>query len=234
MDVLGKALMDFHDGITGFTLLSHSSLGETQELNPDYFFRDLKQMPDLEKQALDLATGRVLDVGCGAGSHSLLLQEKKLTVTGIDFSEGATLVARKRGVQQVVCGDIQNFNSETYHTVLVLMNGAGLAGTLNNLPIFLKHLASLLTVDGQIILDSSDIIYVYESDEDGGVWIPGDLDYYGEVTYRWEYRGETGPEFPWLFVDFIRLQAAAAKAGLQAELLMNGPHYDYLARLTHL
>ena len=103
MDVLGKALMDFHDGITGFTLLSNSSLGETQELNPDYFFRDLKHMPDLEKQALDLATGRVLDVGCGAGSHSLLLQEKKLTVTGIDFSEGATLVARKRGVQQVVC-----------------------------------------------------------------------------------------------------------------------------------
>lgn len=232
MDVLGKALEEFHNGNTGFPLFSHSSLGETQELNPEYFFRGLHKMPELEKHALSLATGNVLDVGCGAGSHCLLLQEKGLEVTGLDNSEGAIRVARKRGVQHVICQDIENFDSGNFQTILLLMNGAGLAGTLKHLPVFLKHLAKLLTDEGQILLDSSDIIYVYESDEDGGVWVPGDMEYYGEVSYKWKYRGQTGPEFSWLFVDFKSLKEAASKVGLTAELLMNGPHYDYLARLT--
>jgi SAM-dependent methyltransferase len=232
MDILGKALEEFHKGKTGYPLLSHSSLGETQELNPDYFFRDFNQMPDLEKHALSLATGNVLDVGCGAGSHSLVLQENGLEVTGLDNSEGAIRVALERGVQHAICEDIENFNSGSFQTILLLMNGAGLAGTLKQLPAFLSHLSHVLASGGQILLDSSDIIYVYESDEDGGVWVPGDLEYYGEVRYKWEYRGQTGPEFGWLFVDFNSLREAAGKVGLTTELLLSGPHYDYLARLT--
>lgn len=232
MDVFGKALQDFQAGNTGFTLLSHSSLGETQTLNPEYFFRKHADMPELEKAALQLAKSPILDIGCGAGSHALILQESGHEVTGIDLSAGAIDVAQKQGLRHVLNADIWTFKTGTFKTLLLLMNGAGLAGKLDKLPDFLRHLASLLAHDGQILLDSSDIIYVYESDSDGGVWVPGDMAYYGEVTYQWEYREAIGPEFPWLFVDFNRLKAAALEAGLQAELVQKGTHYDYLARLT--
>ncbi|WP_088341593.1 class I SAM-dependent methyltransferase [Robiginitalea sediminis] len=232
MDLLGKALTDYLDGRQDATLLSHSSFGDTDAVPAAYFFRGFDQMPVLEQKALRLAKGRVLDIGCGAGSHCLWLQEKGLPCTGLDISSGALEVARKRGVKNLHLGPIQNFEVGKFDTLLLLMNGIGLAGRLKALPALLAHLTGLLAPEGQILLDSSDIIYMYEEDSDGGVWIPGDLDYYGEVRYRWEYQGHKGSEFPWLFADFQSLSEAAVSVGLEAELLAEGPHYDYLARLV--
>jgi SAM-dependent methyltransferase len=234
MDILGKALEDYQNGKTDLDLLIHSSLGDLETLNPGYFFRPYSEMPKLEQIALEACAGTVLDIGCGAGSHSLFLQEKGLEVIGIDRSPGAVSVARSRGAKKVYCEDILNFNSGTFNTLLLLMNGAGIAGTLKELPDFLSTLGKLLRPGGQILLDSSDIIYVYEEDVDGGVWIPGNCAYYGEVTYQWEYLGAKGPEFPWLFVDFNSLEEAAHAAGLEAEIIAEGPHYDYLARLVKI
>ncbi|MFM1877593.1 MAG: hypothetical protein RLZZ241_459 [Bacteroidota bacterium] len=231
MDVLGKALAAYWEKKSSSDLLVHASIAETETLHPEYFFRSFPEMPELEQHALNLALEPVLDIGCGAGSHSLYLQNLGLTVTGIDCSAAAIAVAADRGVTQTVCEDIWKFNTGNFRTLLLLMNGAGLAGTLENLPRFLKKLSNLMTSDGQILLDSSDLIYLFETDEDGGIWVPGDTNYYGEITYQWEYNGEKGPEFPWLFVDFENLKKAAATAGLKAEVLKFGPHYDYLARL---
>ncbi len=232
MDILGKALLEYYEGRRGRLLTSHSTLGTSEEVDPGYFFRGFEQMPDLEQQALVLARGRTLDVGCGAGSHALYLQQTGLDCHGLDPSPGALAVARARGLQKASESAILDFQVGNFDTVLLLMNGAGLAGTLADLAPLLRHLASLLAPGGQILLDSSDIIYMFDEDADGGVWVPGEPAYYGEVRYRWEYQGSEGPEFPWLFVDFARLREAAGLAGLQAELLGEGPHFDYLARLT--
>ena len=232
MDVLGKALQDeLHNGPAPCLRIS-TSLGTEEELSPAYFFRPYEQMPELERIALDLATGPVLDIGCGAGSHCLYLQDRGLECLGVDYSPGAIQVAAERGVRNTQCENIWDFGSGKYGTLLLLMNGAGMSGSLARLPALLRHLSGLLAPGGQILLDSSDIIYLFEEDADGGVWVPGDRAYYGEVRYSWEYKGKKGRPFPWLFVDYPNLAAAAAKAGLVAEQVAEGPHYDYLARLV--
>ncbi|MDG1572163.1 methyltransferase domain-containing protein [Robiginitalea sp. M366] len=234
MDLFGKALTDYLEGDHRATLTSHSSFGEAEPVPVSHFFRGFRDMPELERLALEAAKGKVLDIGCGAGSHCLWLQEQGMKCTGIDASQGAVAVARTRGVKMVHYTEILNFKVGKYDTLLLLMNGTGLAGTLSGLPGLLKHLRLLMAPGGQILVDSSDLIYMYEEDADGGVWIPGDLEYYGNVEYRWEYRGEAGKPFPWLFADAASLAKAAAAAGLQTEVLAEGPHYDYLARLTAL
>jgi SAM-dependent methyltransferase len=186
----------------------------------------------LEKIALQQCRGKVLDIGCGAGSHLLCLQESGLECLGLDLSCDAVEVASRRGVKNVLCKDIFEFEVGNFDTLLLLMNGAGIAGTLEGLRGLLRHLSGLLAPGGQILMDSSDLIYMFEEDADGGVWVPGDVAYYGEVTYRWEYKGQRGAEFPWLFVDFMTLQREAGLLGYQANLVREGPHYDYLTRLS--
>lgn len=232
MDILGKALLDELYNGPAPNLSISTSLGTEEELSPSYFFRSYEQMPELERLALDLSTGPVLDIGCGAGSHCLYLQKRGLECLGMDHSPGAIQVAAERGVHHALCENIWEVKSGLYGTLLLLMNGGGMAGSLARLPAFLRHLAGLLAPGGQILLDSSDLIYLFEEDPDGGVWVPGDRAYYGEVRYRWEYRGKKGRPFNWLFVDYPNLAGAAARAGLEAKLVAEGPHYDYLARLV--
>lgn len=234
MGVFGKAIEDYYKGDIGKELISHSSLGSREAVPVSYFFRSFDQMPVLEQQALQLCRGRILDIGCGAGSHCLELQSRQLDCTGLDRSEKALEVASKRGLLKTIQGDILDLKVGDYDTLLLLMNGIGLAGSLAKLQGFLRHLGSLLSDQGQILLDSSDVIYLFEADSDGGVWVPGDVAYYGEIEYCWEYEGVKGNRFPWLFVDFNTLAAQAEKAGLRAELIKEGEHFDYLARLQKI
>lgn len=232
MDVFGKALLDYQQGRQAGELISHSSLGDSEVVPPSYFFRDISGMPYLEQEALSLARGRVLDIGSAAGCHSLVLQDRGLEVTALDTSPGALQAAANRGVRQTVRADIREYRVGNFDTLLLLMNGIGLAGNRAGIVPFLQHLRSLLAPGGQILADSSDIIYMFDRDDDGGIWVPGDREYYGEVTYCWEYGEERSQAFSWLFADWETLKEAAHGAGLQAELLEHGNHYDYLARLS--
>ena len=111
------------------------------------------------------------------------------------------------------------------------MNGIGIAGTLEVCEAFLIHLKSLLRPEGQILVDSSDIVYMYQNDADSSFQIPETGAYYGEGQFIMEYKGEKSSEFPWLYLDFKRLCMAAGKVGMDCQLLNSGPYYDYLARL---
>ena len=224
--------MDYYGENPVGELWSHSSLGTSEVVPVGHFFRDFDAMPDLEKHALEQCRGRVLDIGCGAGSHCLYLQESGLECTGLDLSCGAVEVASQRGVKNTICEDIGHFEVGKFDTLLLLMNGAGIAGTLEGLRKLLHHLSGLLAPGGQILMDSSDLIYMFEEDLDGGVWVPGEVAYYGEVTYYWEYKDLRGDDFPWLFVDFGTLEREAGRLGYETTLVREGPHYDYLARLT--
>lgn len=231
MDVLGKALGDFYRGERDGILEAISNLGDPEEVPAAHFFRGISEMPDLERRALDLSRGNILDVGCGAGSHCLELQDRGMACTGLDLSAGAITVAAERGVRKTIQVDIRKYEAGIFDTILLLMNGAGLAGTLRELGGFLRHIKKLLAADGQILLDSSDLQYLYERDTDGGIWVPADRAYYGELTYQWRYDGLTSPAFPWLFVDFDTLCRVATLEGLCCEQVLEGPHYDYLAKL---
>lgn len=233
-DIFGKALLDYQSGKYKEDITTYSSLDERDTLPLPYLFRNFKGMPLLEKKALRMCGGTILDIGCGAGSHSLYLQEKGFGVTALDSSPGAIEVCRLRGIRHTVQSDLFAYRGEKFDTLLLLMNGIGIVGRLHYLDRFLEHLKSILQPQGQILLDSSDIIYMFEKDNDGGYWIPDSMDYYGEVVYTMRYKGKKSDPFWWLYLDYNTLQRAAHANNLTCELVSEGAHYDYLARLKHL
>ncbi|WP_422081538.1 class I SAM-dependent methyltransferase [Ulvibacterium sp.] len=232
-DIFGQALLDFQIGRYTEDIVTYSSLNAKDILPLPHLFRDYGTMPALERRALDLCYGKVLDIGCGAGSHSLYLQHHGFAVTALDRSPGAIETCRYRGIKQTICSNILD-HTQKYDTLLLLMNGIGIVGKIQNLNVFFTHLKSLLNPDGQILLDSSDIIYMYETDEDGGIWLPNSSSYYGEVRFTLEYKGKKGSPFYWLYLDYATLKRAAKTHGMACELVSNGEHYDYLAKLNVL
>ena len=232
-DLFGKAILDYQTNNSPEDLITETTISEEDEMSVAYLFRSYNEMPNMEQQALQLAKGKILDVGCGAGSHSLYLQnELNLEVTAIDISSNAIQACSLRGIKDARVQDVMTLENETYDTILLLMNGAGMCGKLKNIPNFLVKLKSLLNPGGQILLDSSDIIYMFDDDEDGGKWIPSDNEYYGEVVFNIAYKGEKEKPFNWMYIDYNTLQNAAFANGLQAELILEGEHYDYLAKLS--
>ena len=213
-------------------MLSETSISEYDTFPIPYLFRSYEEMPIMEQKALDLSFGKILDIGSGSGSHSLYLQEKGLEVTAIDTSPGACEVARRRGIKKVLNQDVKNLSSQQkFDTLLLMMNGAGMAGTLENSLGFYLKLKELLTENGQILVDSTDIIYMFQ-DEDGGVWRDLNQEYYGEVEFKIAYKGQESESFDWVYIDFENLEKIAQQAGLKAEKVVDGPHYNYLAKLT--
>lgn len=233
-DLFGTAILDFQTNNSPEDLITETSISEEDEMPVAYLFRDFSGMPVLEQKALLLAKGKVLDVGCGAGSHSLYLQnEKKLAVTAIDISKKAIEACNLRGVLNAKLEDVLHFETdEKFDTIILLMNGTGIFGKLENVSNYLSKLKSLLAENGLILIDSSDIIYMFDEgdDSDGGKWISGDK-YYGELEFTITYKGEKEASFPWLYMDYNTLQNAAVANGLQCELVLEGDHYDYLAKL---
>ncbi len=229
-DFFGQALLDFQNGNYTEDLITSTSISEEDVLPLPYLFRDYSEMPLLEQTALKMANGKVLDVGCGAGSHSLYLQEKGLDVKAIDISEGAIKVCKARGISNAKILSILD-ETETFDTILLLMNGTGVFEDLANMPKYLTHLKQLLKPDGQILIDSSDIKYMYE-DDDGGFWIDGHTDYYGELEYYLSYKDEDETPFKMLYLDFETLNSACEAVGLNCEMVTEGEHFDYLAKLS--
>lgn len=232
-DIYGDALLDYQQNLYTEDLITSSSIAEEDTMPLPYLFRSFNEMPTLEQKALNSCKGNILDLGAGAGSHSLYLQSKNKEVTAIDISKGAIDVCKSRGIKNAVVQDIWKLENQKFDTILALMNGTGICGKLDQLAPFLLKLKSLLSTKGQILIDSSDIIYMYE-DEDGEHWIPGDITYYGEVQFELSYKNKKADSFPWLYVDFNTLQRCANYNGLQCELIEEGEHYDYLAKLTIL
>ncbi|SDH99303.1 Methyltransferase domain-containing protein [Winogradskyella thalassocola] len=228
-DLFGKALLDYQNGNYSEDIITYTNISDEDELPLPYLFRNYSEMPKLEQAALKLAKGNVLDVGCGSGSHALWLQEQNIKVKAIDSSKGAVEVAMKRGVLNVELKPLLE-ETESFDTILLLMNGTGIFQELSEVANYLKHLKSLLNPDGQILIDSSDISYMYE-DDDGGMWLDLNQGYPGELDYFLSYKGEKEVPMKWLYLDFETLKTACLTVGLKCEKVMDGDHFDYLAKL---
>ncbi|MFK7031222.1 class I SAM-dependent methyltransferase [Flavobacterium oreochromis] len=232
LDLFGKALLDYQTNNNPECIITETNISEEDEMEIGYLFRSFEEMPKLEQEALKLSKGKVLDVGCGAGSHSLYLQEKGLNVTALDISKRAVETCKLRGLQNSIIGNLINFETEDkFDTILLLMNGTGIFGTLKETSKYLKKLKDLLSKEGQIFIDSSDIIYMFDQDEEGAYEIPAN-GYYGELIFTIHYKGETEDSFPWLYMDYNTLQNACHANGLMCELIKEGEHFDYLAKIT--
>ena len=230
MDIFGEAFMDFLDGKTDEVIMVDTSLSDPEPLPVGYFFRSYAEMPPWERLILEKSTGQILDVGAGAGSHALALQEAGKSVVAIDISPGAAEVMNARGVKQALCADIWQFDRKGFDTILFLMNGIGIAGRLDRLSALLSHTAGLLTPEGTIFVESADLAYMFE-EEDGSVLLPMGENYYGEVRYQLSYKNHTGSPFPWLFVDADNLSDIARSCGLKTKIIYRGTDNHYVAAL---
>lgn len=267
-DPMGAAILDFQKHGKAAQLRVLSSMFEEDEMPVTHLFRSIREMPVLEQKALQLAKGRVLDIGAGSGCHTLELQEKGLAVKAIDISPLSCEAMKLRGVKDAECinlfdphlssgnhsevnqenhsGENQEAHSEKnqethseknqeqfeggFDTILLMMNGTGIAGKIENLPALFQRLKALLNPGGHILIDSSDLKYIYEN-EDGSFDINLNGAYYGEVDYQMIYKDVKGDRFDWLYVDFPLLKSIAETCGLHGELVAEGEHYDYLARI---
>lgn len=230
-DLMGQAIWDYFQNENAEDLQTETSISELDELPVEYLFRDFDDMNDVEQKALKLSQGKTLDIGAGAGSHSLYLQnERNLDVLALDISPKSIEVCQLRGIKKTIAQNMLEFSGETFDTILLLMNGTGIFQSLNVIDIYLKKLHSLLNKNGQILIDSTDILYMFDKDEDGGVLIPAG-GYYGELDYIVHYKNESEDPIKWLYLDFNTLKNAAENNGFNIEKVLQDED-SYLAKLT--
>ncbi|GCB35858.1 class I SAM-dependent methyltransferase [Bacteroides faecalis] len=231
-DPMGAAIADYFNHRKADRLRVFSSQFDEDEIPVKQLFRNMQAMPLLERTALQMANGHVLDVGAGSGCHALALQEMEKKVCAIDISPLSVDVMKKRGVKD--CRLINLFDetfTESFDTILMLMNGSGIIGRLSNMPAFFQRMKRILRPNGCILMDSSDLRYLFE-EEDGSMLIDLAGDYYGEIDFQMQYKEIKGETFDWLYVDFQTLSLYASECGFKAELVKEGKHYDYLAKLS--
>lgn len=233
-DPMGAAIADYYANGKATKLRVFSSMFDEDELPVKQLFRSFDEMPETEQEALRISTGKILDVGAGSGCHSLALQEMGKEVKAIDISPLSVETMKKRGVKDVT---LQNFFSGqftgSFDTILLLMNGSGIVGRIANLPTFFQTIKRLLVPGGCVLMDSSDLRYLFE-DEEGNLDIDPEGDYYGEVDFRMQYKNTKGDSFDWLYIDFQTLCLHAANNGFKAEKIQEGEHYDYLAKISSI
>lgn len=230
-DPMGAAIADyFHKGRAA-KLRVFSSQFEEDEIPAEQLFRTFDEMPPLEQEALRLASGKILDCGAGSGCHALALQDMGKEVEAIDISPLSVEIMQKRGIRQAYQINLFDENYlQKFDTILMLMNGSGIIGKLENMGAFFTKMKQLLNPGGCIYMDSSDLRYLFE-DEDGSFLVDLAAGYYGEIDFRMQYKQIKGEPFDWLYVDFQTLSYYAAENGFKAELVQEGEHYDYLACL---
>ena len=230
-DPMGAAIADYFQKGKAAKLRVFSSQFDEDEIPASQLFRTYDEMPVLEQKALQFATGKILDCGAGSGCHALALQQMNKEVHAIDISPLSVDVMQKRGVTHAFQINLFDDNYlEKFDTILMLMNGTGIIGKLENMPLFFEKMKQLLNPGGCIYVDSSDLRYLFE-DEDGSFLIDLAGDYYGEIDFQMQYKQIKGAPFYWLYVDFQTLSHYASEHGFRAELVEEGEHYDYLACL---
>ena len=229
-DPIGQAILDYAKNKKPFDIIVSSDICEDDIIPIEVLFRSLKDMPEIEKKALKLCKGRVLDVGAGAGIHCQELIKNGLSTHALDSSQGSIEYLKNIGVSSTL-SSFESFDSKTkFDTILMLMNGIGIAGTLANLEKTLLKAKSLLQEGGQLICDSSDIRYLYE-DEDGSMWMDLNSEYYGNFRFQMHYKKISGPWFDWLYVDYDNLHRVATKVGFKSVKIMEQENH-FLAQLT--
>ena len=226
-DILGSAIESYFLRKDDTPVRVFINKSEEPEMYPSIFFRPYRNMLKYEKIALKESQGKVLDLGCGAGCHALYLQGKGYDVTAVEISKKSSQVAEARGVAKVISEDWRNLSLKNFDTVLVLMNGMGLAESPAELKIMFRKLKGFLSKSGSILIDSTDVTYAKAD------WPMLDSEYFGKVQFELKYKGKTQC-FPWLFIDFETAVQTATSVRLNVEVLERARNGHFLLRLSKM
>jgi SAM-dependent methyltransferase len=169
------------------------------------YFLPYREWSVVERNAIALARGRVLDIGCGAGRHALYLQGKGHEVTGIDNSPGAIAVCKERGLKRALVrsiDDLDRFAARRFDTVVMFGNNFSLVGSARRAPRILRELARITTDDARVLAATVD---PYRTTD------PAHLAYHarnrkrgrmaGQIRMRVRYGSAIGPWFDYLFLS---------------------------------
>lgn len=227
-DPLGQIILDYSKDKTDRFITVESDICDDDFIDASYLFRSYEEMPKIEQMALEHCSGDILDIGGGAGVHAKHLQGQGLNVKAIDVSPGSVEYMKSQGLE----AEVQDFFevTEQYDTLLMMMNGIGIAGSLKNLERTLLQAKKMMRENGQLLFDSTDIKYLY-MDDDGGMWIDLNTEYYGNFNFKMHYEDQSTDWFKWLYIDFDKLQESATKLNLKVEKLFE-EDYQFLARIT--
>jgi len=228
-----EAMQAYHRGNHHAVLVVYDDF-ERDEVPVSYFFRGPDQFPPLERLALELCRGRVLDVGAGSGCHSLALQSRGFEVTAIEILPSLVSILRERGVRDARTATWMDVDAQPFDTVFMMMNGLGLTETLPGLRRFFSEARRLVLPGGQVLADSTDVRLrmEVEAGRTGALERP-DGRYVGELHFQVEYEGWKGDPFPQLYVDAATLRRYAREEDWDCEIVRDPDEYgNYLARLT--
>jgi SAM-dependent methyltransferase len=225
-DIYGDFLKDYQSGNHDLEVLLNNNYTIAEDFPVDAFFREDEDLNDIEVFALNLCEGEILDIGAGAGVHSLILQRNNFDITALEISAGAWEVMKQRGISKIINASVMDYNEKKYDTLLMMMNGIGFCGYVDELKNFLIHAKNLLKPNGQIVFDSSDVSYLYEDEQ------PETDSYYGEIDYQYEYKGESGEWFSWLYADENLMAELAKECGYQLQIMFRDDDNAYLGKLT--
>jgi SAM-dependent methyltransferase len=197
------------------------------------YFRDYKQWSPLERRAIKLAKGRILDIGCGAGRHSLYLQQKGLDVTGIDISPGAVKVCKLRGLKKAIVRpitDVDKFRHDSFDTVLMFGNNFGLFGNAKGAKLILKKLYRITSPCARILVGTRN---PYKTDD------PNHLQYHrlnkkrgrmpGQIRMRVRFEKTVGAWFDYLLVSPEEMEDILSNTEWQVERFIGPEEATYFA-----
>jgi hypothetical protein len=228
-DPIGNALWDYYLGNKSASILTWSDVEGWDRLDAKKLFRSWEEMPDLEKKALELCEGKVLDIGAGAGVHAEQLISKGHEVLALDHSFGAVELMKQRSINATQTDLFYWENELKYDTLLMLMNGIGICGDLAGLNWFLEKAKSWVNAKGRILFDSADLIYLFA--DEGSAYMNLEKNYYGETKYRMKYKHSVTDEFGWLFIDPERMRQMANEKGWDFTLIEQTNDFAYLGSL---
>jgi len=233
MEPFGEALEDFYNGEKNAEIILIRDDGLEFNVPIEYFFRSPKDFSNVEKQAIRLCKGKVIEIGAGVGPHSLELQRLGFEVYAIDISSHACDIMKKRGLKNVQCTDFYNFKMDSFDTILLLGRSIGFVGNLNGLKKFLSYCKTRLNPKGIIILDSLDIrlieeqIYLNYQERNRKLG-----KYIGEATFQIKYKSSMGDKFQNLQIDPDTLKEITLELGLSCKILCKEEDGMYLAEIS--
>ncbi|MEA2090102.1 MAG: class I SAM-dependent methyltransferase [Thermoproteota archaeon] len=220
-DPFGKGLMAYYRGNKP-VYRSRRDDGYVQEGSFEAYFSEYKDWAECERKTLKYVQGKVLEIGCGAGRHSLWLQRKGFEVAAVDISRLAVKVAKLRGVKDCLITSALElpFTVCSFDTVLLLGNNFGVAGDVETTKKMLKELHNIATENGRLIASCRD---PYKTNN------PVHLKYHelnrkrgrpaGQITFRVEYKEQVGGWFNLLIVSPEEMAEICKPAGWKIKKL---------------
>ena len=230
-DVHGHTMCDAWKGRGSFDVVERDD-GFIDTFDGSSYLAEFDEWPEIERKAMGLVKGRVVDLGCGAGRVALHLhlQRKGFDVVGLDISPLALKVCRRRGLRKVKLGSVQDlrFPRNSFDTAILFGNNFGLLGTRAKAKRVLRRLHQTISQGGLILAETFD---PYDTED------PVHLAYHrlnrkrgrlpGQIRMRVRYKQYTTPWFDWLLVSKFEMKTLVQRTGFKVtgSLDSDGPRY---------